>query len=124
MKYRAENAADWSIDSGDYATAERKLNELLSTEKDVAKVHRQLAIILNNQGRRIEAAPHLLALAKLGKSREKELFAMITYGNPFIDTTILKPTRTAGMMPAMLAQFARTMAAVQAKSTPYFFQNA
>lgn len=97
-------ASDWSTASGDYATAEQKLNELLSIEKDVDKVHRQLAIILNNQGRRIEAAPHLHALAKLGKSREKELFAMITYGNPFIDTTIPRPTRTAGLIPAMLAE--------------------
>ena len=97
-------AADWSTESGDYTTAEQKLKDLLSVEKDPAKVHRQLATILNNQGRRIEAAPHLLALAKLGKSREKELFAMTTYGNPFIDTTIPKPTRTTGIMPAMLAE--------------------
>ncbi len=97
-------AADWSTESGDYSTAEQKLKDLLKVEKDLVKVHRQLAIILNNQGRRIEAAPHLLALAKLGKSREKELFAMTTYGNPFIDTTIPKPTRTAGITPAMLAE--------------------
>lgn len=97
-------AAGWSIDSGDYSTAEQKLKELLGTDTDLVKARRQLAIILNNQGRRIEAAPHLLALAKLGKSREKELFAMITYGNPFIDTTIPKPPRTAGTTPALLAQ--------------------
>ncbi|MAI70229.1 MAG: RNA-binding protein [Rhodopirellula sp.] len=97
-------AADWSIDSGDYSTAEQKLKDLLNVDRDQVKAHRQLAIILNNQGCRIKAAPHLLALAKLGQSREKELFAMITYGNPFIDTTIPKPARSAGITPAMLAQ--------------------
>ncbi len=69
-------AADWSTESGDYSTAEQKLKGRLKVEKDLVKVHRQLAIILNNQGRRIEAAPHLLAFAKPGKSREKEFFAM------------------------------------------------
>ena len=97
-------AADWSTESGDYSTAERKLQDLLRVDTDVVKAHRQLAIVLNNQGRRIEAAPHLLALAKLGKIREKELFAMTTYGNPFIDSTIPRPAPTARITAAMLAQ--------------------
>lgn len=97
-------AVDWSTQAADYSTSEQKLNQLLTVDEDIGKVHRQLAIILNNQGRRIEAAPHLLALAKLGKIREKELFAMTTYGNPFIDTTLPKPTRKLAMTQAMLAR--------------------
>ena len=97
-------AVDWSTQAGDYSTAEQKLKQVLSVDQNPAKAHRKLAVILNNQGRRIEAAPHLLALAKLGKIREKELFAMTTYGNPFIDTTLPKPQYDGVMTPAMLAQ--------------------
>ena len=97
-------AVEWSTQSGDYATAENRLRQLLQVSNDLATVHRQLAIILNNQGRRIEAAPHLLSLAKLGKITEKELFAMTTYGNPFIDTTLPKPKRGDVLNAAMLAQ--------------------
>ena len=97
-------AADWLIESGDYVVAEQKLNQLLKLDSNLTRVHRTLATILNNQGRRIDAAPHLLALAKLGVIREIELFAMTTYGNPFIDTTLANPTRNAGFVPAMLAK--------------------
>lgn len=97
-------AVTWLTKSGDYSLAEDKLMQLLSIEKDAVQVHRELAVILNNQGRRIDAAPHLLALAKLGKIREKELFAMTTYSNPFIDTTRPKPRLNATLTPALLAQ--------------------
>ena len=97
-------AADWMIESGDYVVAEEKLKQLLELDAEATRVHRTLATLMNNQGRRIDAAPHLLALAKLGNIREKELFAMTTYGNPFIDTTLPNPTLHSQWGPAILAK--------------------
>ena len=93
-------AVEWSTQSGDYATAENRLKNFCF--HDLATVHRQLAIILNNQGRRIEAAPHLLSLAKLGKITEKNSLPHNLW-QP-IDTTLPKPKRGSVLDVAMLAQ--------------------
>ncbi len=97
-------AVEWSKKSGNYTKAEQSLNQLLDIDKDDVQVHREFANILNNQGRRIESVPHLLALAKLGKIREKELFAMTTYSDPLIDISLPKPSRNANLTPALLAK--------------------
>ena len=97
-------AVEWSKNSGNYAKAEQSLEQLLDIDRDDIQVHREFANVLNNQGRRIESAPYLLALAKLGKIREKELFAMTTYSDPLIDTSIPKPNHNASLTPALLAK--------------------
>ena len=84
-------AAEWLIAAHQYDTAQQKLERMLDLAGDVTRVHRKLASNLNNQGRRIEAATHLRALARLGDIREKELFAMNAYSNPFIDDSMPKP---------------------------------
>ena len=68
-------SAQWLTDSKHDDAAEQKLNELLHLEGDTNRVHRRLATLMNNQGRRIEAAVHLRALARGGDVSEKELFA-------------------------------------------------
>ena len=97
-------AATWLIAVHRYDEAQQKLERMLEFPGDVHRVHRKLAVILNNQGRRIEAAPHLRALARLGEIREKELFAMNNYSNPFIDESMSKPDFGGKLIPAALVQ--------------------
>jgi tetratricopeptide (TPR) repeat protein len=96
-------AAKWLIELGEVELSQRKLLRMLDLPGDHIRVHRQLAQLLNNQGRRIEAAEHLRALARSGKILEKELFAMANYSNPFIDDSLPKPNFGKGLVPGMLA---------------------
>ncbi|MEE2936509.1 MAG: FG-GAP-like repeat-containing protein [Planctomycetota bacterium] len=97
-------AVDLLVDANEYAMAELKLQQLLQETKNVVRVHRKLASILNNQGRRIEAGQHLRELAKLGEIRERDLVAMTTLSSPFIDESLPKPDFGGRLNPAMLAQ--------------------
>ncbi|KAA5541865.1 hypothetical protein FYK55_16825 [Roseiconus nitratireducens] len=115
-------AGQWLIDAQQYDAARQKLDELLhrivadrSLTHDqrveaVVPVHRKLASLLNNQGRRIEAGMHLRALAWMDRISEKELFAMITYSDPFIDLSIPKPVFGNRLPPAALAEAKRLRA--------------
>ncbi len=84
-------AGQWLTDKNEFDAAQQKLERILELPGDVDRVHHRLAQLLNNQGRRIEAAKHLRALARSGDISEKELFAMNTYGDPFIDLAMPKP---------------------------------
>lgn len=77
--------AEWLADAHRYAAAEAKLKRMLKISSGASRVHRKLATMLNHQGRRMEAAEHLRALARCGDISEKELFAMNTLSDPFID---------------------------------------
>lgn len=85
-------AAEWFAKAGQTTQAAEPLEKLLDqhagalTLADSTRAHRQLAEQYNVAGRRLEAAPHLQWLARNGQSREMELFAMIAYGDPFINT--------------------------------------
>lgn len=100
-------AAQWLIERGHYEAAQAKLQRMLKQYEDTERVRRRLAMLLNNQGRRIEAAEHLRALARSGGIREKELFAMNTYSEPFIDESVPKPDFGGELTPAALAQAKR-----------------
>lgn len=79
-------AADWLIQSERYGDAEAKLRQILLRDPEITIAQRRLAQLLNNQGRRIQAAPHLRKLAELGDTTPEELYGMITFSDPFIHT--------------------------------------
>lgn len=81
-------AADWMIQLGRYDDAEANLLQLVSRDSEIAIVRRRLAQLLNNQGRRIQAAPHLRKLAELGDATPDELYGMVTFSDPFIHTNL------------------------------------
>ncbi len=97
-------AARWLIEAHQYDAALQKLQRILELPGDRTRVHRKLALILNNQGRRIEAATHLRALARSGDISEKELFSMNTYSDVFIDESMPKPDFGKQLIPAALVQ--------------------
>lgn len=97
-------AADWLIQAGQYDAAQERLERLTELPGEQTRAHRKLALILNNQGLRIQAAPHLRALARSGKIQEKELFAMHCYSEPFIDESMSKPDFKNQVTAAALAE--------------------
>jgi tetratricopeptide (TPR) repeat protein len=103
-------AARWYMDMNRYDAAEAQLQRLVELQGDAREPHRQLAMLLNHQGRRIEAAQHLRILARNGDISEKELYAMNTYGDPFIDATIPQPDFSREVTPAALAEAKRLRA--------------
>ena len=95
-------ASQWLIDLGEFTRAENSLIELIALPGDQSEALRTLSTILNNQGRRREAGVHLESLAKAGQIQEKELIAMITLGNPFLDQSMPKPDFGSDLVPALL----------------------
>lgn len=84
-------SAQWALKNDDYESARDRLNRLIVIQGSSHRLHRRLAQVLNNMGLRLEAAEHLKALAITGDISEKELFAMNTYSDPFIDESMPKP---------------------------------
>ncbi len=77
-------AADWLIQINQYDAAKDRLKQILRQNNAIPMAHRRLAQLLNNQGQRIEAAPHLRALARLGDVTEAELYGLGTFSDPFV----------------------------------------
>ncbi|QDV81731.1 FG-GAP-like repeat-containing protein [Planctomycetes bacterium TBK1r] len=105
-------AADLYLDLGQYAEAEASLEQVieLNATMDAPRinaVYHRLTALLNNQGRRIDAAKYLRRLARSGDITEKELFAMNTYGEAFIDVSMPKPSFHGALPPAALAEAKR-----------------
>ncbi len=95
-------ASQWSIDLNQFQQAEEQLDALLRLPGDPTRALRSLSTILNNQGRRREAVVHLKSLAKTGEIIEKELVAMVTIGNPFLDQSMPKPDFGSDLVPELL----------------------
>ncbi len=70
-------AADWYAQLKLYAEAENRYRRLLKIAPQASIAHRRLALLLNRQGRRHEAAVHLRELCKIGDIRQDELHALI-----------------------------------------------
>ncbi|WP_182871378.1 FG-GAP-like repeat-containing protein [Rhodopirellula sp. JC639] len=105
-------AADLHLQLGDYDRAEASLMRIvdLAETVDVPRinaVYHRLASLLNNQGRRIEAAEYLRRLLRAEDITEKELFAMNTLGDAFIDVSMPKPNFGGALPPAALAEAKR-----------------
>lgn len=70
-------AAELCLQLGRYDEAEQRYRRVIHFLPEAAIAHRQLAMLLNRQGRRHEAAEHLRELCKLGDVRQDELHALI-----------------------------------------------
>lgn len=73
--------ADWCLQLQRYDRAEEHYREVLSRVPDAAMAHRQLSRLLNQQGRRHEAAIHIRELCRLGDVRQEELQSLIVLGD-------------------------------------------
>jgi tetratricopeptide (TPR) repeat protein len=78
-------SADWCMDTERYAEAEDRYRQVLSRVPDAAVAHRQLAFLLNRQGRRHEAVVHLQQLCRLGDIRQDELHALLVIGHAIFE---------------------------------------
>ncbi|QDT06961.1 tetratricopeptide repeat protein [Rubripirellula lacrimiformis] len=76
-------SANWFIQLGRYQEAESHLRALIEVDNDSFVAHRRLAELLNNQGLRSQAIPHMRSLARIGQPTEYELYGMTTFRNPF-----------------------------------------
>ncbi len=79
-------SADWLIQLGRFDEAEMKLRTILKLQSRFIVAHRRLAQLLNCQGRRIEALPHMRALASFQVATASELYGMGTFSDPFVHT--------------------------------------
>ena len=68
-----------------FGDAESKLREIIALVENHPLALRRLSQLLNNLGRRMEAAVPMRKLAQLGVATEAELFGMHTFTEPFID---------------------------------------
>lgn len=78
-------AADWCFRLQRYADAERLYLKVLERAPSASLARRQLAYLLNRQGRRHEAAVHIQQLCKLGNVRQDELHSLIVLSDAMYD---------------------------------------
>ena len=78
-------SADWCFQLERYDDAEKRYLKVLELVPQAAPALRQLAYILNRQGRRHEAANYVRELCKLGDVRQDELHSLIVLGNAMYD---------------------------------------
>ncbi len=77
--------ADWFIKLKRYAEAECNYKLIVKTVPQADRARRQLALILNRQGRRHEAATHIRELCRRGNVRQDELHALASLGDAMYD---------------------------------------
>ena len=70
-------SADWCMEIGQYDMAEAKYRRIIQLIPEAVRAHRQLAYLLNRQGRRHEAAVHLRYLCSVGNTSQDELHALV-----------------------------------------------
>ncbi len=76
-------AFDWHLRSGNDDECEQDLRKAIATAPDDPRGHRYLSQWLNCQGRRYEAAQHVILLEKLGGMTHAEAMSLIDIGGPF-----------------------------------------
>lgn len=96
-------AATWLADEGNDGKAIDRLQRLRESDNATHRDLHELATLLNNSGRRLEAAKVLAVLLRASDITEKELFSLITLGSPFIDETRAKPSVGARLDESALA---------------------
>ncbi|MCO8122299.1 FG-GAP-like repeat-containing protein [Stieleria sp. TO1_6] len=77
--------ADWLLQLERYDEAEQSYRMVLEHSPQAAVAHRQLAYLLNRQGRRHEAADHIRLLCRQGNVRQDELHALIHLSDAMFD---------------------------------------
>ncbi len=78
-------SAAWCVELERYSEAEKRYRTLLSFVPDAAPALRQLAHLLNRQGRRHEAADLIRRLCLQGNVRQDELHALMSLSNAMHD---------------------------------------
>jgi tetratricopeptide (TPR) repeat protein len=78
-------SADWCLELKRYDEAERRYREVLRRVPEAAPARRQLAFLLNRQGRRHEAAEQIRELCMLGDVRQDELHSLIMLSHAMYD---------------------------------------
>ncbi len=77
--------ADWCIQRQRFDDAEARYRKVLRIDPGTAMAHRQLAKLLNRQGRRHEAAAQIQELCRLGDVLEGELHALMSLSDAVVD---------------------------------------
>ncbi len=77
--------ADWCFQLEQYEVAEQKYLQLLELAPDAVLARRQLAYLLNRQGRRHEAAVHVRVLCEIGDIQQDELHSLVVLTNAMYD---------------------------------------
>ena len=78
-------SADWCMTLERYDQAEERYRRLLMRVPGAARARRQLALLLNRQGRRQEAAEQVRELCKLGDVRQDELHSLVMLNHAMYD---------------------------------------
>ena len=78
-------SALWCVAEERYDDAEVRYRKLIERAPRAASAHRQLANLLNRQGRRHEAAMHIRELCRIGDVREEELHTLLSLSDAVYD---------------------------------------
>lgn len=78
-------AADWCLSLQRYPEAEKRYRTILDRVPNAVPVLRQLALLLNRQGRRQEASEIVRRLCLLGNVMQDELHSLIVIGDAMYD---------------------------------------
>lgn len=84
-------SADWSFQLQRYDEAEKRYAKVIERVPTAGVALRQLAYLLNRQGRRHEAAVHIRALCRLGDVRQDELHSLMVLGNAVYQDPATQP---------------------------------
>ena len=74
--------AEWLVLAGECDEAESRYREILKQAPETPMVHRHLAHLLLQMGKRTDAALHLRFLAQLGEISQEELVALLSLSKP------------------------------------------
>jgi tetratricopeptide (TPR) repeat protein len=88
-------AADWCVELEQFERAEERYRAILARVPQATVAHRQLAWLLNRQGRRHEAAEHLKQLCKLGDIRGDELHGLMVVSHAMFTVPDSAPTNAS-----------------------------
>ena len=92
-------SADWCLQIKRYDEAERRYAKILERVPQAAPARRQLAYLLNRQGRRQEASLHVRELCKLGDIRQDELRSLIILSDAIYDDPSKAEEQSVGDRP-------------------------
>lgn len=97
-------ATSWLTEAEYLDEAYLRLQRILELEGPSNRLLHQLTTTLNSQGRSIETKPYLRALARAGDATERELYAMNSFADAFVDPTIPPPSADGGLTMKWLAK--------------------
>lgn len=78
-------SADWCLQLNRFDEAEKRYLKVIKRAPTAVVARRQLAFLLNRQGRRHEATEHVRYLCKIGDVRQDELHSLMVVNNAVFD---------------------------------------